>query len=372
MHFCGRGFCAALLGVARVLQTKGCGCVFWWSWFCKMSKLSSSTGDLLEAIAEEQESRQLSSIFFDSRVFRSVLSKSVTSVTVADKSSSSVQTIKGLDGPMSIALMSNGQIAVTEWRGNSVSVLRKEGFRLLTFGRRQLSRESIIYTRLSGVPTKNRERHGDSFGELHEPTGIAATKRNQLIVADTNNHRLQLFTTTGTPLATVTGSDVEFKLPYDICIDSSDRVYVSDSGNHQIHCFTDNFSLSHKIGQRGSAPGQFEFPLGIAIDKEGMLYVCDRDNSRVQKMTIYGRMEAEFKHEHYNYPVKVAVDASNIVYVVYCYIPEVVMFDGNTTEYIGRFSGYGNKELVRPRGMIVDETGQVYVCDTSRNEILIF
>ena len=337
-----------------------------------MSKLCSSTGNILETI-DEESSAQLSSVFYDDKVFRNLSSKSLTSMHNGDDDAKPYKSIKGLDGPMSIAQMNNGHLAVTEWRGNSISMVTKEGFRLVTFGRRQLSRESIIYNRLSGVPTKNRERHGGNVGELHEPTGILVTKRNQILVADTNNHRLQLFSQSGTPITSVTGSDVKFRLPYDMCADSCGRVYVSDSANHVIHCLTDdNFLLSHKIGVRGSAIGKFEFPLGLAMDKEGMLYVCDRDNSRVQKMTCYGHTVAEFKHEHYNYPVKVAVDGSNIVYVSYCYIPQVVMFDGNTMEFIGSFGSHGKQELKRPRGVFVDKTGQVYVCDTSRNEILIF
>ena len=286
--------------------------------------------------------------------------------------------IKGLDGPSAIAITKNGLLAVSEWRGNSVSLVTKESFIMKTFGRRQLTKESIIYNRLSGVPTRNSELHGESIGELHEPTGIAVTKENKIIVVDSKNNRIQLFSITGLPLIAVgteKDGDIQFNLPYDACLDAGGRIYVSDSFNHQIQVLTPEFYLSHKFGQRGSSLGKFEYPLGMAIDKEGMIYVCDRDNNRVQKMSCYGRCVAEFKHDRLLYPIKVAVnDTNNIVYVSYSFAPEVAMFDSSSGKFISTFCSQtpGGEKLKRPRGIAVDETGDVFVCDTSRNEVWLF
>ena len=287
--------------------------------------------------------------------------------------------ITGLDGPFGITQMKNGNLTVAEWRGNSVSLLNRKGFRMMTFGRRQLTKESIIYNRLSGVALKNRDRHGDSIGELHEPTSVLVMEHNQrLVVVDSMNHRLQFFSFSGVSLGAIGDHDssINFDCPYDICIDSLQRIYVTDSFNHQVKVFTDNCLLSHEFGGKGTALGTFKHPLGIAIDKEEMLYICDRDNSRVQKMNCFGKPLMEFKQEHLLNPVKVAVDTSGIVYVTYAFLPDVAMFDGSTGDYIGSFSsqspnGTGEK-LLRPRGILVDEDGKVFVCDTSRNEIWIF
>lgn len=374
----------------------------------------SSAEDVLNSIKSPSKKKldddDSSSIFFNMSLFPNPLSRSCQSVSVQqpsdkeniktmptrqtskDDSSFTSSTVprsippqrvitkfKGLDGPVSIVQCRNDSFVVSEWRGNSISLLTKEGSRLLTFGRKQLSKKSIIYHRLSGVPTTNAERHGQSFGELHEPTGILITSQNKILVVDSKNHRLQLFTYGGTPLTTVGGTKgetIEFNFPYDVCTDASGRIYVSDTFNHRVLVLTENFLVSHEIGERGSTLGHFEYPLGLAMDREGMLYVCDRDNSRVQKMTCYGRTVTEFKHPSLKYPVKVAVDGSNIVYVSYSYSPHVVMFDGNSGEVLGSFSSQSHsphsQELMRPRGIMVDETGKVYVCDTSRNEIWLF
>ena len=286
--------------------------------------------------------------------------------------------IKGLDGPSAIAITKDGLLVVSEWRGNSVSLVKKESFIMKTFGRRQLTKESIFYNRMSGVPTRNSELHGESFGELHEPTGIAVTKENKIIVVDSKNNRIQLFSRSGLPLVAVgteKDENIQFNLPYDTCLDPGGRIYVSDSFNHQIQVLTPELYLSHKFGQKGSSLGKFEYPLGMAIDKEGMIYVCDRDNNRVQKMSCYGRCVAEFKHNRLLYPIKVAVDdTNNIVYVSYSFASEVAMFDSSSGECIGSFCSQtpGGEKLKRPRGIAVDESGKVFVCDTSRNEVWLF
>lgn len=287
------------------------------------------------------------------------------------------QRIKDLDGPSAIDITKNGLLVVSEWRGNSVSLVTKESFIMNTFGRRRLTKMSIICNRLSGVPTRNSELHGESFGELHEPTGIAVTKENKIIVVDSKNNRVQLFSISGKPLVTVgteKDDDIQFNLPYDACLDQGGRIYISDSFNHQIQVLTPEFYLSHKFGQKGSSLGKFEYPLGMAIDKEGMIYVCDRDNNRVQKMTCYGRCVAEFKHDNLLYPIKVAVGTNNIVYVSYSFASEVAMFDSSSGECIGSLCSQtpGGEKLKRPRGIAVDETGKVFVCDTSRNEVWLF
>lgn len=284
--------------------------------------------------------------------------------------------IKHLDGPFGISRMKNGNLVVAEWRGNSISLVNERGSVLMTFGRRQLSKESIICNRLSGVSTKNSERHGSSLGELHEPTSIIVTEYNQrLLVVDSMNHRLQAFSCGGDPIGAI-GNNGMFNMPYDVCTDSLNRIYVTDTFSHKVLVLTESYLLSNTFGGKGATLGKFNCPLGIACDSEGMIYVCDRDNSRVQKMNCFGRPLLEMKQDHLLYPVKVAVDSSGIVYVTYNYLPEVAMFDGSTGDYIGSFScqtssGTGDK-LVRPRGILVDDTGQVYVCDVSRNEIWIF
>jgi tripartite motif-containing protein 71 len=289
--------------------------------------------------------------------------------------------ITNLDGPIHIAQMKNKNFVVAEWRGNTVSVLGSDGQRLLSFGPRtahgHFSKEKSTH---SGIRTgRSNERHGSSPGEFLEPTSVLVTQQDHIIVVDSKNHRLQSFTSSGIPIDSTENKRISFNTPYDICSDSNNRIYISDTFNHNVKVFTENFRPLQVFGQRGSSPGKFEYPLGIAADDEGMIYVCDRDNSRVQKMTHYGKFVMEYKREGYMHPVKVAADGNgDRVYVSYNYLPDVAMFDGHTGNFLGSITSQSTqgpsdgKRLMRPRGIMLDDSGQVYVCNVSQNEIWVF
>jgi hypothetical protein len=77
--------------------------------------------------------------------------------------------------------------------------------------------------------------------------------------------------------------DGQFYCPYGIAIDSSGNVYVADTDNSRIQKFTSGGSFIAKWGSGGSGDGQFYYPFGIAVDSSGNVYVADTYNHRVQK-----------------------------------------------------------------------------------------
>ena len=74
----------------------------------------------------------------------------------------------------------------------------------------------------------------------------------------------------------------ELKEPWGVAIDSSDRVYVSEWGNHRVSVFTLEGQFVTSFGGEGEGPGQFKCPRGLAVDSSGVVYVCDISNKRVQ------------------------------------------------------------------------------------------
>ncbi len=73
----------------------------------------------------------------------------------------------------------------------------------------------------------------------------------------------------------------ELSEPHGVAIDSNDRVYISEWGNHRVSVFTPEGQFVTTFGSRGKGPGQFEYPHGLAVDSGGVVYVCDEDN-RIQ------------------------------------------------------------------------------------------
>lgn len=130
-------------------------------------------------------------------------------------------------------------------------------------------------------------RPGTGDGEFNRAEGLDVDRQDQVYVADSCNHRLQIFSCEGRWLKTFgragKGSG-ELSYPYDVRIDSEGRIYVCEFGNSRIQVFDSKLQSMELIGGPGSAPGQFSNPWAIALDSHGSLYVADAGNHRVQKL----------------------------------------------------------------------------------------
>ena len=102
--------------------------------------------------------------------------------------------------------------------------------------------------------------------------------------------------------------------PENIVVHPSGQVLVADYNNHRVQVLNHNLSFSHSFGSHGSQPGQFNLPYDMSTDDEGMVYVTDRDNARVQKFTLQGELVAQINGE-INHPRGIAIDGNNILYV---------------------------------------------------------
>ncbi|GGO94445.1 phage tail protein [Wenjunlia tyrosinilytica] len=65
---------------------------------------------------------------------------------------------------------------------------------------------------------------------------------------------------------------------------------VADTGNHRLQVFDlATFQLIGVWGRPGTGPGRFDTPSALAADRSGHVYVIDRGNRRVQRFTSGGR-----------------------------------------------------------------------------------
>jgi len=128
---------------------------------------------------------------------------------------------------------------------------------------------------------------GQGTGEFNRAEGVATDSADQIYVADSCNHRIQIYTGEGKLLrayghaGTAAG---QMSYPYDVAVDKQGRQYVCEFGNSRLQIFDAKDQSLEIIGKAGPEPGQFANPWSLALDSKGNLYVADSMNHRVQKL----------------------------------------------------------------------------------------
>jgi DNA-binding beta-propeller fold protein YncE len=128
---------------------------------------------------------------------------------------------------------------------------------------------------------------GTGPGEFNRAEGVCVDAQDRLYVADSCNHRIQIFSRDGKFIREYghAGSGLgELSYPYDIAVDAEGYQFVCEFGNSRIQVFDTNCQPVEIIGKAGTQPGQFANPWGVALDSQGNLFVADALNHRVQKL----------------------------------------------------------------------------------------
>lgn len=151
------------------------------------------------------------------------------------------------------------------------------------------------------------------------------------------------------------------------------HILVADSENHRIQAFTCGGEFIAAFGSLGDAPGQFNYPQGVAVDAANRVLVVDRDNNRIVRLAYDGvefRLLQSFEHG-FNRPNDVAIDALGIIYVADTGNHRVVLMsdDGYFLTEL-RDLGDGRGSLQNPKGIAVDPARRVVIADTGNRRVV--
>jgi DNA-binding beta-propeller fold protein YncE len=168
----------------------------------------------------------------------------------------------------------------------------------------------------------------------------------------------------------------QFDSPTGIAVDGSGNVLVADTNNGRIEKFSATGTFLSILGSKGSGEGQLRAPNGIAVDRIGSIYVADAANHRVEKFAADGKFIAEWNGPEPGFygPRRVAIGADASVYVVDQGHNRIVKFspDGRVLTVWGT-AGKGDGQFNDPTSIAVDpSTNKVYVADPTNKRIQVF
>ena len=211
--------------------------------------------------------------------------------------------------PNGIAVNKQGDIAVVDYHGNCVFVFNKEGNCLKQIG-----------------------KEGTDPGQFKNPNGVSFLNNNEILIADQSNNRIQhINIQTGSVVKTF-GKKGEgkghFKNPLRICFDDTERIVVSEFSNNRVQVMSKEGEALFTIGDSG--PEKLSTPYSC-IPYKNIFLVTERDNHVIK-----------------------AFDASNT--------------------FLYKFGEKGNQDgqFNSPRGMCLDSSYNLLVCDYFNNRVQRF
>ena len=235
------------------------------------------------------------------------------------------------------------------------------------------------FTSLPESPTNTFQGgKGIGRGQFDSPTGIVVDGSGNVLVADTNNGRIEKFSSTGTFLGTLGTKGIghgELGGPNGIAVDPSGNLYVTEASNHRVQKLAPDGTFIAEW--KGPEPG-FYGPRRIAIGPDDSIYVIDQGHNRIAKFSPDGEVLATWGSKgigdgEFNDPTSVAVDpATNKIYVADPINKRIQVFDDN-----GKFvTKWSVPEWGQPVGFedlaIDSQPGRLYASSTHLGAVLVF
>ena len=213
---------------------------------------------------------------------------------------------------------------------------------------------------------------GDGPGQFNEPNGVAVNSRGHVFVTDTLHHKVQEFDPAGAFVAEWTGAEPGFYGPRDLEVGPDDTLYVLDQGRARVVKRTASGEVS-SFGTLGAGDGQLNDPTGFALAGE-RLYVADPANRRI---VVFEAASGSFVRTipmadwgaPLTYPdVAVEPDES----AIYASVPssgEIVVLDAEGTP-TGTLEAVGGEAPKTPTALVRTGPGELLVLDFGSNRVV--
>ena len=151
---------------------------------------------------------------------------------------------------------------------------------------------AVIVKPFQVKPVLSFGKKGSGEGMLNYPMGVAVSDRDEILVADNCNHRVQVFDSDGTFLRSFghKGENAgEFKNPSGIAINKDRNILVSECYNHRVQILSWEGRHLGSFGGKGCLDSQLSYPWGLSLDSTGNVIVADTGNKLIKIFTPDGK-----------------------------------------------------------------------------------
>ncbi|KAM6287921.1 tripartite motif-containing protein 3 isoform 3-T4 [Spheniscus humboldti] len=209
---------------------------------------------------------------------------------------------------------------------------------------------------------------GRSPGQLQRPTGVTVDMNGDIIIADYDNRWVSIFSPEG-KFKTKIGAG-RLMGPKGVAVDRNGHIIVVDNKACCVFIFQSNGKLVTKFGSRGTAERQFAGPHFVAVNNKNEIVVTDFHNHSVKVYNADGEFLFKFGSHgegngQFNAPTGVAVDANGNIIVADWGNSRIQVFDSS-----GSFLSYINTAadpLYGPQGLALTSDGHVVVADSGNH-----
>lgn len=134
---------------------------------------------------------------------------------------------------------------------------------------------------------------GANPDQLNYPMCVAVTNDDKIAVTDSVNACVKVFTINGV-LVSWFSVKSELDTPYGIAICYDQSIVVTDICNHCIVVLSKNGQFSHKFGQYGCELNEFDHPYYVAVNRDKHIFVSDVGNNSIKIFSFRGKLLRTF------------------------------------------------------------------------------
>ena len=235
---------------------------------------------------------------------------------------------------------------------------------------------TVIVKPFQVKPVLSFGKGGSGDGMFKYPRELAVNDRDEIVVADALNHRVQVFDSNGTFLRSFghRGENAgEFRSSVGVAINNDRNIFVADNGNHRVQIFSWEGRHLGSFGSKGSLDSQLDFPWGLSLDSTGNVIVADSGNNLIKIFTPDGRFVTKIGGQgSFSFPIHcVQCGDYFIVSDTNEYCIKVFNREGHFQYKFGK-QGEGDGEFNHPRFLSVTQSKHLLVCDEKNHRIQVF